>query len=41
MEFHQLVLLQRYHSKVLKAVHDDMGHQASDQTLSLLQERVY
>ena len=30
MEFHQLVLPQRYHSKILKAVHDDMGHQALD-----------
>ena len=30
MEFHQLVLPQRYHSKVLKTVHDDMGHQAFD-----------
>ena len=41
MEFHQLVLPQRYHSKILKAVHDDMGHQALDRTLSLLRERVY
>ena len=41
MEIHQLVLPQRYHSKVLKAVYDDMSHQASDQTLSLLQECVY
>ena len=41
MEFHQLVLPQRYHSKILKAVHDDMGHQALDRTLSLLHERVY
>ena len=30
MEFHQLVLPQRYHSKILKAVHDDMDHQALD-----------
>ena len=36
MEFHQLVLPQRYHSRILKAVHDDMGHQALDRTLSLL-----
>ena len=41
MEFHQLVLLQRYHSRILKAVHDDMGHQALDRTLSLLREHVY
>ena len=41
MEFHQLVLPQRYHSRILKAVHDDMGHQALDQILSLLRERVY
>ena len=41
MEFHQLVLPQRYYSKILKAVHDDMGHQALDRTLSLLRERVY
>ena len=33
MEFHQLVLPQRYHSKILKAVHDDMGHQALDQNI--------
>ena len=30
IEFHQLVLPQRYHSKVLKAVHDDISHQALD-----------
>ena len=41
MEFHQLVLPQRYHSRILKAVHDDMGHQALDRTLSLLREHVY
>ena len=41
MEYHQLVLPQRYHRKVLTALHDHMGHQGIDRTLDLLQERVY
>ena len=27
MEYHQLVLPQRFHSKILWSIHDDMGHQ--------------
>ena len=41
MEYHQLVLPQRYHRKVLMALHDHMGHQGIDRTLNLLRERVY
>ena len=41
MEYHQLVLPQRYHHKVLTALHDHMGHQGIDQTLDLLREQVY
>ena len=41
MEYHQLVLPQWYHCKVLTALHDHMGHQGIDRTLDLLQERVY
>ena len=41
MEYHQLVLPQRYHCKVLTALHNHMVHQGIDQTLDLLQERVY
>ena len=36
MEYHQLVLPQRYHCKVLTALHDHMGHQGIDRTLDLL-----
>ena len=36
MEYHQLVLPQQYHCKVLTALHDHMGHQGIDQTLDLL-----
>ena len=36
MEYHQLVLPQWYHRKVLKALHDHMGHQGIDRTLDLL-----
>ena len=32
MEYHQLVLPQRYHRKVLMALHNHMGHQGIDQT---------
>ena len=41
MEYHQLVLPQRFHRKVLTALHDHMGHQGIDRTLDLLRERVY
>ena len=35
MEYHQLVLPQRYHRKALTALHDHMGHQGIDRTLDL------
>ena len=41
IKYHQLVLPQRYHRKVLTALHDHMGHQGSDRTMDLLRERVY
>ena len=41
MEYHQLVLPQRFHSKILRSVHDDMEHQGLEKTMELLQERVY
>ena len=41
MEYQQLVLPQRYHCKVLMALHDHMGHQGIDQMLDLLREQVY
>ena len=41
MEYHQLVLPQWYHRKVIMALHDHMGHQGIDRTLDLLRERVY
>ena len=41
MEYHQLVLPQRYHRKVLMALHDHMGHQGIDRTMDLLRESVY
>ena len=41
IEYHQLVLPQRFHSKVLWSVHDDMGHQGLEKTMELLRERVY
>ena len=41
LEYHQLVLPQRYQARVLKALHDDMGHQGLERTLALLCERVY
>ena len=41
MEYHQLVLPQRYHHKVLTALHDHMGHQGIDRMLDLLREWVY
>ena len=41
MEYHQLVLPQRLHNKILGSVHDNMGHQGVERTLELLRERVY
>ena len=41
VEYHQLVLPQRYHRKILTALHDNMGHQGIDRTMDLLRERVY
>ena len=41
MEYHQLVLPQRFHSKILRSIHDDMGHQGLEKTMELLWERVY
>ena len=41
VEYHQLVLPQRYHKKVLQSLHNDLGHQGIDRTLALLRERVY
>ena len=41
IEYHQLVLPQRYHHKVLMALHDHMGHQGIDRMMDLLRERVY
>ena len=41
LEYHQLVLPQRFHSKVLRSVHDDMGHQGLERTMELLREWVY
>ena len=36
IEYHQLVLPQRYHRKVLTALHNHMGHQGIDRILDLL-----
>ena len=41
MEYHQLVLPQRYHKRVLQSLHNDLGHQGIDRTLELLREWVY
>ena len=41
MEYHQLVLPQRLQGRVLRSVHNDMGHQGLERTLELLRERVY
>ena len=38
LEYHQLVLPQWFHSKILRSVHDDMGHQGLERTMELLQE---
>ena len=36
IEYHQLVLPQWYHHKVLMALHDHMGHQGIDRMMDLL-----
>ena len=41
VEYHQLVLPQRYHKKILQSLHNNLGHQGIDRTLDLLWERVY
>ena len=41
MEYHQLVLPQRYHKRVLQSLHNDLGNQGIDRTLELLRKRVY
>ena len=41
VEYHQLVLPQRYHKKILQSLHNDLRHQGIDQTLDLLRKRVY
>ena len=41
IEYHQLVLPQRFHRKILVSLHDHMGHQGMDRTIDLLKERVY
>ena len=41
MEQHQLVLPRRLQGRVLRAIHDDMGHQGLERTLELLREQVY
>ena len=41
LEYHQMILPSKYRLKVLQSLHDDMGHQSLDRTLSLLRERFY
>ena len=41
IEYHQLVLPQRFHSKIPRSVHNDMGHQRVERTIKLLREWVY
>ena len=41
IEYHQLVLPQHFHRKILVALHDNMGHQGMDCTIDLLRESVY
>ena len=41
IEYHQLVLPQRFHRKIFTTLHDHMGHQGIDHTTDLLRERVY
>ena len=40
-EVQQLVLPHCFQSKVLKYIHDDLGHQGLERTLELLQSRVF
>jgi len=40
-EIHQLVLPMKYRDRVLSGLHDDMGHQGVDRTLSLIRDRFY
>ena len=40
-EYHQLVLPLEYRHKVLKMLHDDMGHQGEERTIQLVRERFY
>ena len=41
VEYHQLVLPQRYHKKILQSLHNDLRHQGINRMLDLLRERVY
>ena len=41
VEYHQLVLPQRYHKKILQSLHNNLGCQGINRTLDLLRERVY
>ena len=41
VEYHQLVLPERYHKKILQSLNNDLGHQGIDRRLDLLRERVY
>ena len=41
VKYHQLVLPQRYHKKILQSLHNHLGHQGINRTLDLLRERVY
>ena len=41
IKYHQLILPQQYHRKILTALHDNMGHQGIDRTMDLLRERVF
>lgn len=40
-QFHQLVLPKEHQEMVLKALHDDSGHQGVDRTLDQVQKRFY
>ena len=41
IKYHQLVLPQCFHHKILTALHGNMGHRGIDHTIDLLRERVY
>ena len=41
VEYHQLVLPQRYHKKILQSLHNNLGCQGINRKLDLLRERVY